>query len=110
MTVCTNCFVICHTPLPHNSPTCNVVPHTLQNKLQVLTLTAITSLIYEVGIWLTVFTVDWQIRQSIVLSLHSLAQTAYMKVILMKKWRRFCLHLPHRKQPHVTRKPLGLQK
>ena len=46
-----------------------------ENKLQALAFSAITSfgLVYKVGIWLTVFTMDWQISQGIVLALQSLA-------------------------------------
>ena len=49
-------------------------------------------LVYRIGIWLTMFTMDWQINQGIILALQSFVHRC-MKVVLLKKWRRFCLHL-----------------
>ena len=57
-----------------------------KNKLQVLTLAAITlfGLVYRVEIRLTMFTMDWQINQGIVLALQSFAHSC-MNAVSLKK-------------------------
>ena len=58
-----------------------------KNKLQRLVFAAILpfGLVYKVGIWLTMFTMDWQINnQGIVLALQSLAHR-HMKAVLLNK-------------------------
>ena len=58
----------------------------IKNKLQVLTLAAITlfELVYRVEIRLTMFTMNWQINQGIVLSLQSFAHSCVNAVSLKK--------------------------
>ena len=70
-----------------------------KNKLQMFTFTAITSMWIRVEIWLTMFTMDWQINQGLVF-VQRLLVHKHMKAVLLKKWQQFCLQC----------KPLGLQK
>ena len=73
----------------------------------VLTFAAITSnwINLKVEIWLTMFTMDWQIDQSIVLSLKSLVHR-YMKAVLLTITATI---LFNREQAYMTCKSSGLQ-
>ena len=58
----------------------NVYSDYTKNELQALAFAALTSLVYKVGIWLTMFTMDWQINQGIVLALQLLVHR-HMKAV-----------------------------
>jgi len=83
-----------------------------KNKLQALAFAAITSVWIGVQSCNLAYNIHHELADQPRYSISPVVTCAYAyegRFNLLKK-QRFCLRLPHRKQTHVTGKPLGLHK